>query len=69
MAESSPLLRDICAWNPFTQATEAIRFGLYGKFPPEAALWLMVYLAVFLALCLIEVRHLRNRTRAEQPAR
>ena len=29
MAESSPLLRDICAVNPFTHAVELIRFLLY----------------------------------------
>ncbi|MBS8225294.1 ABC transporter permease [Vannielia litorea] len=29
MAESSELLRDICAWNPFTHAVELIRFSLY----------------------------------------
>ncbi len=31
MAESSPLLHDICAANPFTYAVELIRFGLYGQ--------------------------------------
>ncbi|MCO6382113.1 ABC transporter permease [Oceanicola sp. 502str15] len=35
MAESSDLLRDICAWNPFTHAVELIRFSLYGA----ANLW------------------------------
>ncbi|SFB12554.1 ABC-2 type transport system permease protein [Poseidonocella pacifica] len=30
MAESSSLLRDICAVNPFTHAVELIRFSLYG---------------------------------------
>ncbi|MCB1312124.1 MAG: ABC transporter permease, partial [Sedimentitalea sp.] len=29
MAESSPLLRDICALNPFTHAVELIRFAMY----------------------------------------
>ncbi|SFR00017.1 ABC transporter permease [Poseidonocella sedimentorum] len=32
MAESSALLRDICAFNPFTHAVELIRFALYGQF-------------------------------------
>src|ERR1700726_4678195 len=29
--ESSPLLYDICQMNPFTHATELIRFALYGR--------------------------------------
>jgi ABC-2 type transport system permease protein len=32
MKESSVLLHDICAWNPFTHAVELIRFALYLKF-------------------------------------
>ena len=35
--ESSPLLHDICAYNPFTYAVELIRFLLYVKFDPTAA--------------------------------
>ena len=31
MAESSVLLHDICAFNPFTYAVELIRFALYGQ--------------------------------------
>jgi ABC-2 type transport system permease protein len=31
MAESSVLLHDICALNPFTHAVELIRFALYGQ--------------------------------------
>jgi ABC-2 type transport system permease protein len=31
MAESSTLLHDICALNPFTHAVELIRFALYGQ--------------------------------------
>ena len=30
--EASPLLRDICGYNPFTYAVETIRFMLYVKF-------------------------------------
>ena len=30
--ESSPLLYEICRFNPFTYAVEAIRFALYAKF-------------------------------------
>lgn len=29
--ESSPLLYEICRWNPFTHAVELIRFALYGE--------------------------------------
>ena len=39
MAESSALLRDICAANPFTHAVEMIRFALYTavqRLPPWA---------------------------------
>ncbi len=31
LAETSPLLHDICAFNPFTYAVELIRFALYGQ--------------------------------------
>ena len=34
MAESSTLLHDICAVNPFTHAVELIRFALYGQINP-----------------------------------
>ena len=34
MAESSALLHDICAINPFTHAVELIRFALYGQLNP-----------------------------------
>lgn len=47
MAEASPLLRDICAANPFTHAVELIRFALYGQLEPMALLWVLVALAVF----------------------
>ncbi len=39
MAESSPLLRDICAFNPFTHAVELIRFALYGQLNLMALIW------------------------------
>lgn len=47
MAEASPLLRDICAANPFTHAVELIRFALYGQLEPMALLWVLIALAVF----------------------
>lgn len=36
MRESSTLLHDICAVNPFTHAVELIRFALYGQVNPLA---------------------------------
>jgi ABC-2 type transport system permease protein len=52
MAESSPLLRDICALNPFTHAVEAIRFSLYLQWNGPALFWTAVSFAVFMALAL-----------------
>ncbi len=52
MAESSPLLRDICAVNPFTHAVELIRFALYLEWNPWALLWTVVAGAIFMALAL-----------------
>ena len=52
MAESSTLLRDICAVNPFSHAVEAIRFALYLE-PNAASLgWTLLALAAFLGLAL-----------------
>lgn len=36
MKDSSVLLHDICAWNPFSHAVELIRFALYVQFNPLA---------------------------------
>ncbi len=52
MAESSTLLYWICALNPFTQAVEAIRFGLYGEVNLPAIGWTTLALAIFMALAL-----------------
>ncbi|MBX2806262.1 MAG: ABC transporter permease [Hyphomicrobiales bacterium] len=49
MGESSPLLRDICAVNPFTQAVEVIRFALYGQVNFEALGWTVLAFAIFFA--------------------
>ena len=49
MAESSTLLRDICAWNPFTHAVELIRFALYGQFNGLALLVTVAAFGVFMA--------------------
>ncbi len=47
MAEASPLLRDLCAVNPFSQAVELIRFSLYARLAPEPLGWTLLALAVF----------------------
>ena len=49
MAESSPLLRNICAVNPFTHAVELIRFAMYQQFNGTALIWVALSFAVFLA--------------------
>ncbi|KJZ18227.1 ABC transporter permease [Loktanella sp. S4079] len=53
MAESSPLLRDICALNPFSHAVELIRFALYEQLNLTALLWVCLSFAVFLGGSLI----------------
>lgn len=52
MAESSTLLRDICAVNPFSHAVELIRFALYAQFNPLALGVTVFALALFLLLAL-----------------
>lgn len=52
MAESSVLLRDICAFNPFTHAVELIRFALYADFNGMALLATLAALLLFLGLAL-----------------
>ena len=47
MAESSPLLRDICALNPFTHVVELIRFLLYLQWNWHAFAWVVASTAVF----------------------
>ncbi|WP_119461658.1 ABC transporter permease [Rhodospirillaceae bacterium SYSU D60014] len=50
--ESSPLLYQICAVNPFTHAVELIRFALYGQVNPTASLWVLGCLVLFLGLAI-----------------
>ena len=52
MAESSDLLRDICAANPFTHAVELIRFALYGQVNVAAFGWTLLAGLAFGALAL-----------------
>lgn len=47
MRESSPLLHDICALNPFTHAVELIRFALYGRVEPLSLAVTLGCLVVF----------------------
>ena len=49
MAESSTLLHDICAVNPFTHAVELIRFALYGQINPLSLAVVTGCLIVFFA--------------------
>ncbi len=48
--ETSELLYQLSAWNPFTQAVELLRFALYERLNVEAALFAVAALALFLAL-------------------
>ena len=50
LAESSPLLRDICAFNPFTHAVELIRFLLYLQMNWTALAWVVVSTAILGAI-------------------
>ena len=52
MAESSELLHDICAVNPFTHAVEAIRFALYAEWNGAAVGWTALATAAFMAAAL-----------------
>ncbi len=52
MAESSGLLRDVCAANPFTHAVELIRFALYGEMNLTALGWTLLATLVFMAFAL-----------------
>lgn len=63
MAESSPLLRDICAANPFTHAVEAIRFALYLQWNGAALFWTALSFVVFMALALRGYDPARGMTR------
>ena len=52
MAESSALLHDVCAANPFTHAVELIRFALHLQLSPWALLWTTLAAILFGALAL-----------------
>lgn len=52
MQESSLLLYEVSALNPFTQAVELIRFALYGQVEPVALLATLGWTALFLGVAL-----------------
>jgi ABC-2 type transport system permease protein len=52
MAESSELLHDICAFNPFSHSVELIRFALYGQFNGFALIWTGLAGLIWVALAL-----------------
>ncbi|MGD0565040.1 MAG: ABC transporter permease [Roseiarcus sp.] len=51
--ESSPLLYYVCELNPFTHATELIRFALYGKVAGSSLVVVLACTVVFLAGAII----------------
>ncbi|WP_299614595.1 ABC transporter permease [uncultured Tateyamaria sp.] len=61
MAESSELLHDICALNPFTHAVELIRFALYTQLNGSALVWTFVAASVFATAALIGYDPARTR--------
>lgn len=52
MAESSRILHDICAYNPFTHAVELIRFALYSQLNLTALIWTVLSGVALLGLAL-----------------
>ncbi len=63
MAETSPLLRDICAANPFTHAVELIRFAAYGRLNAPALGWVLLAAVAFLAAAVWGYDPARGMTR------
>lgn len=62
MQESSLVLYQICAVNPFTHAVELIRFALYGRLEPQALGWTLLTLAVALSLAIRGYRPAKGMT-------
>ena len=51
--EASPLLRDVCAFNPFTYAVELIRFMLYCKVDFFSGLMVLGFTTCFLSAAIM----------------
>jgi ABC-2 type transport system permease protein len=69
--EASPILRDICGFNPFTYAVELIRFALYGQFESFSALIVAGCMVAFVAGAIIAYdpsKGIITRVRAGAPA-
>ena len=69
--ESSPLLRDICSFNPFTYAVELTRFALYGQFDRVSALVVAGCLVLFVGGAIFAYdpsKGIITRVRAGAPA-
>ncbi|MFC0278313.1 ABC transporter permease [Falsigemmobacter intermedius] len=64
LRESSPLLHDIAAFNPFTHAVELIRFALYAKLNFEALLITAGCTVVFFGLTMFMYNPARGLWRA-----
>ncbi len=67
MSESSDLLHDICALNPFTHAVELIRFSLYETFNGTALAWVLASFAVFFGAALVGYDPAYGLTRRRRP--
>ncbi|NQV20452.1 MAG: ABC transporter permease, partial [Rhodospirillales bacterium] len=52
VAETSPLLFEICRFNPFTSVVELIRFALYGQLDVTALIGVLGALVLFLGLAI-----------------
>jgi len=52
IAETSPMLRTVCDFNPFTPAVELIRFALYNQLNFDAFTYVLGALVVFLGLAI-----------------
>ena len=68
MAESSDLLHDICALNPFTYAVELIRFALYQNFNGTALIWVVFSFLAFFLFALVGYDPSRGVSRRRKPS-
>jgi ABC-2 type transport system permease protein len=66
--ESSVLLWQICQANPFTHATELIRFALYGQLEPTSLLVVIGCTILFLGIAIFGYDPARGFMQARRPA-